>query len=146
MEGALDSTTAEYLVRVFVRDGGTALLRVSGACMHPRVAEGERVRLGSPATHPPLFGDVVLARVPEGLRLHRLVWPLLGLRTRRVRTKADRASCLDAAVPVSAILATVLDVERGAVARPTRDVGRALRSLASALVARLWLALGLRPD
>ena len=143
MDAALDVTQAEALVRDCLTRG-PALLRVSGGCLEPALAAGERVRLAASAVHVPRFGDVVLARVPEGLRLHRLVWPLPGLRTRRVRTKADRASCLDAAIPAGAILATALDIKRGAVAHPTRDVVRALRSLAGALVTRLRLALGFR--
>jgi hypothetical protein len=139
-DAVLDVAQAEALVRGCLASEGHALLRVTGACLEPALFDGERVRLAPVATHPPRFGDVVLARMPEGLRLHRLVWPLPGLRSLHVRTKADRSPFLDAAIPSTAILATALDVERGQ-SVPARDMGRALRSLAAAVLKRLRLAL-----
>jgi hypothetical protein len=59
-----------------------------------------------------------------------------------LRTKADRAPFLDAAIPNAAVLATVLDVERGTAVLATRDVGRAWRSLGAAILTRIRLALG----
>lgn len=146
MEDALlNFAQAEAVVHQCLASEGHALLRVTGACLEPALFDGERVRLAPASTHPPRFGDVVLARLPEGLRLHRLVWPLPGWRSVRLRTKADRSPFLDAAIPSTAILATVLEVERGTEVVPTRDAGRALRSLGVALFMRLRLALGARP-
>ena len=48
-----------------------ARLAVRGRCMEPALRDGETVVLAPAAARPPRFGDVVLARLPEGLRLER---------------------------------------------------------------------------
>ena len=107
--------------------------------MRPALAPGDRVRLVSRKQRPPRVGDVVLARHPEGLRLHRLVWgpPLTGRGA--WRTKADRAVLWDPRLPSDRVLATAVTVEgrAGGLRRP----GRALSSLAGAFWARLRTVL-----
>jgi hypothetical protein len=105
---------------------------VSGRCMEPALAAGERVILAGPAERAPRLGDVVLFRHPAGLRLHRLVLS----RGRLLRTKADRARALDPAIPPSAVLGTVVGVEGRPDANPRRPT-RALLSLGRALLVRM---------
>jgi hypothetical protein len=111
---------------------------VTGHCMSPELAEGERVRLVSPARRSPQVGDVVLTRSGEDLRLHRLVWgPPFVRRTAGWRTQADRASLFDPSLAAADVLGTVVAVEgRRYGRRPTL----ALLSLARACLARLRLA------
>jgi hypothetical protein len=105
---------------------------VTGRCMEPALAAGERVVLTGPRECAPRFGDVVLFRHPAGLRLHRLVVPLGG----RWRTKADRARALDPAISPSQVVGTVVAVEGRPDANP-RQPARALLSLGRAALARL---------
>jgi hypothetical protein len=105
---------------------------VTGRCMEPALAAGERVVLTGPRECAPRFGDVVLFRHPAGLRLHRLVVPLGG----RWRTKADRARALDPAISPSQVVGTVVAVEGRPDANP-RQPARALLSLGRAVLARL---------
>jgi hypothetical protein len=111
-----------------------ARLKVTGRCMVPALADGETVRLEATARRPPRLGDIVLARLPEGIRLHRVVWgpPFPG----RLRTQADSGWRWDPPISLEAVLGTVVGVadEPG---RVVRDVGRALRSLSRALRTRL---------
>jgi hypothetical protein len=108
-------------------------LPVTGHCMRPALQEGEVAVL---ARVRPRFGDVVLVRQREGLRLHRLVWPLRGPRG-VWRTKGDRAPRLDAPVGPEQALGTVVGVDGpGGRRRPARSRTRALLSLAAALWAR----------
>jgi hypothetical protein len=107
-------------------------LTVTGRCMEPALAPGERVLLAGRAERRPRFGDVVLFRHPAGLRLHRLVLS----RGRLWRTKADRAAALDPAILPRHVLGTVVAVEGRKDASPRRP-GRALLSLGRALLARL---------
>jgi hypothetical protein len=112
-------------------------LTVTGECMRPALASGERVHLVHRERRPPRLGDVVLARGPEGLRLHRLVWgPPLAWPGSRWRTKADQGRLLDPPLEPADVLATVVAIEprpRVAARRP----GRAMWSLARGVVARL---------
>ncbi len=105
---------------------------VSGRCMEPALAAGERVILAGPAERAPRLGDVVLFRHPSGLRLHRLVLS----RGRLWRTKADRASALDPAISPSHVLGTVVGVE-GRPDASLRRPAQALLSLGRALLVRL---------
>ena len=120
----------------------SAFLTVTGDCMLPALAHGERVRLASPARRSPRFGDVVLVRQPEGLRLHRLVWgpPLPG---RSWRTQADRGPLWDAAVGPGDVLGTVVDVVRPSGPRRVGSGFTSLRSLFRGL--RSWLLLPAEP-
>jgi hypothetical protein len=114
-------------------------LTVTGDCMRPALAGGEKVHLVGRGRRQPRLGDVVLARHRDGLRLHRLVWGPPLAPGARWRTKADRAALLDAALDPADVLATVVAVEDRPAARPRR-AGTALLSLARGLAARLRLA------
>jgi hypothetical protein len=110
------------------------IFAVTGRCMSPDLREGERVRLVSPALRRPRLGDVVLTRTGGDLRLHRLVWARPLASRAGLRTKADRASCLDPTLGEADILGTVVAVEgRGYAPRPLR----AIQSLAGAALDRL---------
>ena len=112
-------------------------LTVTGRCMEPALAHGEKVRLVGAARRRPRVGDVVLARQKDGLRLHRLVWgPPLSPLGSPWRTKADRGLLLDPPLAAGDVLASVEAVEGRPGARPRRS-GRALASLAGAIAARL---------
>jgi hypothetical protein len=120
-------------------------LSVRGACMAPAAGEGERVRVVAASRRPPRFGDVVLVATRDGLRLHRLVWPLRPGSAQRLRTMADRARALDARFDAGAVLGVATVVERAAGAVEARDRGRALRGLLRAVWTRLGPARARRP-
>jgi hypothetical protein len=112
-------------------------LTVSGRCMEPALAHGEKVRLVSAARQRPRLGDVVLARQREGLRLHRLVFgPPLAPPGSRWRTKADRGLLLDPPLESKDVLARVERVEGRPGARPRRAL-TALVSLLRGVAARV---------
>jgi hypothetical protein len=112
-------------------------LTVTGRCMEPALAHGEKVRLVAASRRRPRLGDVVLARQRDGLRLHRLVWgPPLAPAGRPWRTKADRGRLLDPPLAAADVLASVEAVE-GRLARGPRRTLRALLSLASGIAARV---------
>jgi hypothetical protein len=117
-------------------------LTVTGRCMEPAIAHGERVQLVSASRRPPRVGDVVLSRQKEGLRLHRLVFgPPLAPPGSRWRTKADRGLLLDPPLEAKDVLAKVVSVEGRPGARPRRAL-HALVSLARGVAARLVGASG----
>ena len=128
---------AEELLRDCLASFPHVRLTVSGHCMEPVLAHGERVQLVAVARRGARLGDVVLARHRDGLRLHRLVWgpPLVSARG-VWRTRADRGRLLDPPLAATDVLATVELVEGRPFARPRRPA-RALRSLAQAAFARL---------
>ena len=109
-------------------------LEVTGECMAPALRPGDAVHVVRASDRPPRFGDVVLVRLAEGLRLHRLVWPLFATRRGGRRTRADRGGGLDPAVPPCALLGTVVTVEGGG---PPRRPSRAVTSLADVLRRKL---------
>jgi hypothetical protein len=107
-------------------------LSVTGDCMRPLLAPGERVLLAAAARRAPRLGDVVLVRHREGLRLHRLIWRA----GRAWRTKGDRSLHFDPRVTPRDVLGVVIGAEDG------RDVRRGwrratLRSLWAGAWARL---------
>jgi hypothetical protein len=114
-----------------------ASFTVTGHCMRPSLRHGDRVVLRSASRTPPRVGDIVLARHPTGLRLHRLVVGrgLRGL-ARGLRTKADRARFLDPPLRPSDVLGTVVACEGRPLPR------RPLRALASLIEAVLVRAGG----
>jgi hypothetical protein len=126
----------EAAVRELLRALPTVRLRVSGGCMAPAIPEGATVLLERPGSAPPRFGDVVLARHAEGLRLHRLVWAPRGA-GRAWRTQADRAPLFDRRLRREDVLATVVKVE-GRSSSPRR-ASRASSSLLRSLVRCLRL-------
>jgi hypothetical protein len=125
---------SDLIVRDCLERFPSVRLRVSGECMRPGLAAGDTVRLASPARRPPRLGDVVLVRLPAGLRLHRLVWgPPLAPRGTRWRTKGDRSWIWDPLLHPEHVLGTVVEEGRRG------GVGRALLSLLEGLWARLRL-------
>jgi hypothetical protein len=132
---------ADSLLRECLSSCTHAWLTVTGDCMEPDLCSGDRVVLADPARRPPRVGDLVLVRLPAGLRLHRLIWgPPLAPRFARWRTKSDRADVWDPPVSPDRILGSVAAIEglpeHGSGRRPVR----ALRSLARALWTRIRLA------
>jgi hypothetical protein len=112
---------------------------VTGHCMSPDLAEGERVRVVSTARRRPRFGDVVLTVRGADLRLHRLVWgPPLARSRSGWRTQADRSSLVDPSLAEAEVLGTVVAVLGRSYAR---NPVRAVLSLARAACARLRFAL-----
>jgi hypothetical protein len=127
----------EELLRECLASFPHVRLTVTGRCMEPAIAHGEKVRLVSAARQAPRVGDIVLARQKEGLRLHRLVFgPPLAPPFSSWRTKADRGLLLDPPLRAADVLASVVSVEGRPHARPRRTLG-ALVSLARAALARL---------
>jgi len=127
----------EELLRECLASFPWVRLTVTGQCMQPSIDDGEKVHLVSTERRPPRFGDVVLARGPEGLRLHRLVWgpPIPGT-SGRWRMKADRGVLFDPPLDPRDVLGTVVGVEGRPDARPRRTA-LALASLARGVLHRL---------
>jgi Uncharacterised nucleotidyltransferase len=127
----------EELLRDCLAEFPHVRLTVTGRCMEPAIAHGEKVQLVSAARRRPRLGDVVLSRQKEGLRLHRLVFgPPLAPPGSRWRTKADRGRLLDPPLDAGDVLASIVSVDGRPAARPRRFL-RALASLAGGLAARL---------
>jgi hypothetical protein len=135
---ALEPAVAATLVAACLRSLPHARLRVKGTCMAPSLDDGDTVLLASPSSRPARMGDVVLVRLKDGLRLHRLVWgPPLARPGRAWRTQADSGAIWDAAVSPAAILAVAAGVERSGGVVPVGSLGRCARSLSRGLVT--WL-------
>ena len=117
----------EAILRGCLNEFPCVSLSVTGICMEPALREGQSVTVSRAA---PRFGDIVLVRQPEGLRLHRLIWapPLPG---RSWRTKADRSPFADQRVRRE----DVLGVASVGASRRKRAL-TALGSLAGAIVHR----------
>ena len=109
-------------------------LTVTGTCMVPALVPGRRVAIVSSARRRPLWGDIVLVRHPEGLRLHRLVWRWPFSRT--WLTKGDRAVLCDPRRTAGDVLGTVIALEERGARR------RAFVSLVQGLRAWSWTRLG----
>ncbi len=107
-------------------------LKVTGDCMRPALAPGDVVLLARATLRPPHVGDVVLIRHPEGLRLHRLVWP--GGPWGLSRTKGDRGPRFDPPLQSGDLLATALCTSSGA---PLRSRWTACLSLLAGLLTRV---------
>ena len=127
----------EELLRDCLAEFPHVRLTVTGRCMEPALAHGEKVHLVSAARRRPRVGDVVLSRQKQGLRLHRLVFgPPFAPPGARWRTKADRGLLLDPPLRAEDVLASIVGVEGRPGARPRRTL-LALASLARAVVARV---------
>ncbi|MFA5027738.1 MAG: S24/S26 family peptidase, partial [Candidatus Methylomirabilota bacterium] len=113
--------------------------RVTGDCMRPTLPAGATVTVASAARVRPRLGDIVLVELPEGLRLHRLIWGPPVARGSAWRTKGDEAWSWDTRTPPEAVLGTVIACESG---DPRRGrIRRTVRSLLGGLLCRLRLAL-----
>ena len=127
-EWVLDPDRSEVILRTLL-EGSPCQLQVKGGCMAPVLPPGTRVSLGPAACERPRWGDVVLVRVPAGLRLHRLVWGVSG-GLGGLRTKGDQAYPLDPPLRPVAILAKVVEPVEPATLR----LPRTLWSLAEGLL------------
>lgn len=138
----VDAGRADALLRGCFEQFPHARLAVTGRCMTPALRPGDTALLVPAHRHRPRLGEVVLVRLPDGLRLHRLV--LGPPRHGSVRrTKADRSSSWDPPHAASDLLGTVVAVERqGRMLPAPRRLGPTLGSLAR--LARSWVGLGLR--
>jgi len=127
----------EEALRECLADFDRIVLTVSGHCMSPQIEAGHRAVVVGRRWRRPRFGEVVLVRLPVGLRLHRLVWspPVAG----RWRTKADGGPLWDPAVDRGDVLGTVVEVEGHLLPsrRPPSPTLSGLRSLAVSLRFRL---------
>lgn len=143
MSGLRTTTpVADRILRDCLEAFPQVVFAVTGHCMSPDLAEGERVLVMSPSRHRPRLGDVVLTRSGGDLRLHRLVWgPPFVRRRAGWRTLADRASCLDPSLAEADVLGTVVAVE-GRNYQPSP--ARAVWSLSRAIVTRLRAACSSR--
>jgi hypothetical protein len=127
----------EELLRDCLAEFPHVRLTVTGRCMEPALANGDRVHLVSASRRKPKLGDVVLSRQKQGLRLHRLVFgPPLAPWGLAWRTKADRGLLLDPPLEAADVLASIVSVEGRPSARPRRIL-LALASLVRAVVARV---------
>jgi hypothetical protein len=116
-------------------------MSVAGTCMAPELDPGDTVHVVGEARHKPHFGDVVLRRHPQGLRLHRLVWDppaVLGAS----RTRADRSLVWDPPLSPGDVLGTVVWVEGKGRPRP---IFAGCKSLMSGILARAEMAFRPRP-
>lgn len=126
----------EAVIRACLEEFPDVRLRVTGECMRPRLLPGDTVLLADARRRPPRIGDVVLVRLPAGLRLHRLIWgPPLAL-SGSWRTAADAAALPDPPLEREAVLATALALEGAGRRPPVFSAGRALRSLAAHVARR----------
>lgn len=122
---------SEAILRELLR-GSVCTLEVTGACMEPALLEGTCVSLRSSASRVPRWGDIVLARHPSGMRLHRLVWPF-AFPWGGLRTKGDQAHFLDPPLLPVAVLATVVEPREGTII----CLGRSFLSLVRAILYRV---------
>jgi hypothetical protein len=125
-----DADHAEGMLRACLEEFPQSRVAVTGKCMEPVLRPGDTALLASAGRHRPRLGEVVLVRLEDGLRLHRLVpGPRRGGSFRR--TKADRSPCWDPPFAVDDLLGVVVGVERdGRVLPAPRRLVPALRSLA----------------
>jgi hypothetical protein len=131
---ALGDARASVVIQDLLDSVGDVRMTVTGNCMAPALPEGATVSLARTGARRPRLGDVVLVRLPAGLRLHRLIWgPPLAWG--RWRTKGDRSPSWDPAVAPAQVLGWVREADRG-----PAPVRAALTSLARALVSRLRAA------
>jgi hypothetical protein len=131
---------AERILRDCLEGFPEVVFAVTGHCMTPDLADGERVRVVSTARRRPRLGDVVLTRSGRDLRLHRLVWgPPFVRRPAGWRPQADQARTLDPSLAEEDVLGTVVAVVGRSYARRP---ARALLSLGRAVFARLRIARG----
>jgi hypothetical protein len=114
---AWEAGTCEAVLRECLNTFTHIRMRVTGTCMVPVLHPGDTVSIASPARRPPKWGDIVLVRHRDGLRLHRLVWrwPFASDRFPWL-TKADRSGECDPRVSPANLLGTVVRIEGASLA------------------------------
>jgi hypothetical protein len=136
----VDEARADALLRGCLAEFPQARLTVTGACMTPALLPGDVAIVEAARGRRPRLGEIVLVRLAEGLRLHRLV-PGPRRRGSFRRTKADRAACWDHPFAPEDLLGTVVAVERGGQVLPApQRLAPTLRSLARPALS--WLGGG----
>jgi hypothetical protein len=102
---------ADDLLRACLEAFTDARLTVTGACMTPALRPGDVALIAAAQERRPKLGEIVLVRLPDGLRLHRLVpGPRRG--GSFARTKADRSPCWDPPCAAGDLLGAVVGLER----------------------------------
>ena len=136
---------ADAVLRECLRTFPHLRIRATGTCMRPDLHPGDIVSIASPSRRPPRWGDIVLVRNRNGLRLHRLVWrwPFASDRFPWL-TKADRSVECDPRVSPADLLGTVVRIEGPTLARRTGNTRfqKTVQSLVTGLIA--WARAGLR--
>jgi hypothetical protein len=119
-------------------------LSVTGRCMMPALCPGDAVTIAPRTRRTPRWGDIVLVRQPDGMRLHRLVWRWpSAFGNARWLTKADRSAEWDPPADPRSILGTMIQIEAPA-GTPPRRTARAIATLESLLVGFLtWVRIRL---
>jgi hypothetical protein len=136
----VDDARAAALLRGCLAEFPQARLTVTGECMAPALLPGDVALLAPARLRRPRLGEVVLVRLAEGMRLHRLV-PGPRRHGSFRRTKADRSACWDPPFAASDLLGAVVGVERaGRVLPAPRRLAPALRSLVRPALS--WLGHG----
>jgi len=113
-------------------------MRVTGNCMIPDLCPGDTVSIVSRTRRLPRWGDIVLVRLGDGMRLHRLVWRWPFASERRLwLTKPDRSAVCDPRVSHADLLGIVVAIEGASPGRRSPDarLGKTLSSLVTGLVA-----------
>jgi hypothetical protein len=131
-----EAGTSEAVLRECLNTFPHIRMRVTGICMTPDLHPGDIVSITSPARRPPKWGDIVLVRNQDGLRLHRLIWrwPFASDRFPWL-TKADSSVHCDPRVSSANLLGTVVRIEG---ASPAARMGNAwFRKTARSLMAGL---------
>jgi hypothetical protein len=113
--------------------GGRLEVRARGHSMWPVIADGERVRLGPLPAGGPWPGDILLARLEDGLVLHRYLGQVPGPDGPWLLLGGDAELGPPARVPAGQALARVERIRRGL--GPFARPGRGLRLLAGWLLA-----------
>jgi hypothetical protein len=133
-----EAGTSEAVLRECLNAFPHIRMRVTGTCMTPDLHPGDTVSIASPARRPPKWGDIVLVRHRDGLRLHRLVWrwPFASNRFPWL-TKADRSGECDPRFSPADLLGTVVRIEGASFARRMGNAWfrNTVRSLTAGLIA-----------
>lgn len=139
--GRLAQHVGSDLVRDALSRGEPLWVRVRSDSMAPTIRAGEEVLVEPLRTRSALPGEVVLVEGASGLVVHRFLYGRGRGEKRRIRTRGDRASALDALVPASALLGRVTWVRSGeghpsrrVRSAPRRALGDLLRAAFSKLV------------
>lgn len=93
-------TTFETIVRGLLANGIGARFRAAGDSMDPTIRSGDVVDIEPCDVSLLRRGEIILARTPRGLTLHRIV----RISSRGIEMRGDNASCADPLVAVESVL------------------------------------------
>ncbi len=108
LQRALHIADLEALCSDTIELGGTLSFRARGHCMRPAIQDGDMVSLGPAGGEGWRLGDVVLARGPGGLCLHRIVTMGVGLNGSWVELAADADPLRREKLPVGLVMAKMV--------------------------------------